>query len=398
MNPILNFISNEWPVDNLSKDPTGNYDLTTEKAKMVAGLTFSVLLLFSTCYLTLKCFIKLIKPTPYPEDFSYHNLLTPTYPLVEGDLPPPPERITVGCINVGHISCWLIASLNLMAATNHFDSLLNLDFPPEHEGEPEELKNLRQTVPYLKIAVNNLRTGKKTDALLINLLLRKIGNVAYVMGQNNRVDMNTHQDPAEFLDRLLSDWNSFALNYHTPPPVRPLILTKYIPINHHQIKGEIREVATEIVNANINEDYLDPKTAIHLNRAIKTTDILNFEISNGDFLPFRKIDHLDRSNTRLIVSVKRNQSGKTVVNPIEIDNDGNVTLRKQKYHVVGCFIHRGDQNFGHWFYIEANQNGKYYSHNDHIVSEITSKNSNSSLLGIESMKYGTIFFLEKIQV
>jgi hypothetical protein len=66
--------------------------------------------------------------------------------------------------------------------------------------------------------------------------------------------------------------------------------------------------------------------------------------------------------------------------------------------VRAALVHEGEQlNLGHWFYVAAAADGKFYRHSDSNVREIEKGRFRSlQAAGIEELRKGTIFFLEKV--
>lgn len=324
-------------------------------------------------------------------------------------------RITVGCTNVG-ASCWLNASLNLMAGTTHFDDLLNFSFPPEQPGDSTEATKLRELVPFLKTAVNNLRTAIPVNGALARVILQKIGKARYVLDENMQVNMRIQHEPAEFFQQLLQDWYVYSqtTSNNCQPPLRPNILTKYEPIgNHGRSKATVCRSSEGIIDVGINPnlshthlndaDLVDQNACLDLDSIIRTTQEEIFELDGNDTTEraeFRRIDFFDKNNRRAIINVKRRAAANVRLgNPININPDCTVTLGGEPYRIQGSLIHHGDAHWGHWFYVEANKtDGKFYAHNDSDVYEVPSLNGSRSEGGIGALRRGNIFFVEKIAV
>lgn len=285
---------------------------------------------------------------------------------VAGDLPGVPVGgITGGCVNRGN-SCWLNASLKLMAAQNHFDPLLNAKFSEPKSEDSESLKNLRQVVPFLKIAVNQLRSGGTVSQVQGDALLAGVAAAKYVTGKDNKeVDVTGQHDGAEFLESLLADWAKLAEG--EIPGVEP-----YKKPIFNQDANESRPIVT-IIPQNKNE----------------------IDMSNPHFLP-------DPSPETIMVNVQRPiAKDETFVGTERCDadlaikkykNDYLITLNDKNYKIKGMMTQTGGVDAGHWTYLEIRGSGKVYSHSDMEVKEISEDQA------VEQLKKGSILYLEKFSL
>lgn len=324
------------------------------------------------------------------------------YPFLATPLPLPPERITEGCTNLG-LSCWLNASINLMAGTSYFDPLLNSDF--SGLGGTKEENNLRELVPLLKIAVNELRLGRSLQADLAIVIRNSILFMEHVEGQS---------DPADFMQRILNDWDTISQSSkypnRFPAPPKAHIRYDYTPVGHSMSK-QPKPRTEPIVDAQIAPNHLlkqlQNNTPIDLSFVLKERRFKKFESDSTTMQNYRQVQYVDIDATdRLIVNLKRViwlPTGKVrASNPLQIDLDGTVTLSggknlKQKYAVRASLVQTGAIDIGHWYYIEAHQNGKFFEHNDSRVFEIPMGNERSlRMAGLNRLREGTIFFLEKV--
>lgn len=287
---------------------------------------------------------------------------------VAGDLPGVPVGgITGGCVNQGN-SCWLNASLKLMAAQNHFDPLLNAKFSEPKSEDSESLKNLRQVVPFLKIAVNQLRSGGTVSQVQGDALLAGVAAAKYVTGKDNKeVDVTGQHDGAEFLESLLADWAKLAEG--EIPGVEPYKK----PIFDHD-SNESRPLVTIIPKDN------------------------NIDMSDPHFLP-------EQSPDTIMVNVQRhiakNAEDGTFVGTERCDADLAITkyrseyfikLSGHDYKIKGMMTQAGGVDAGHWTYLEIRGSRKVYSHSDMEVKEISEDQV------IERLKKGSILYLEKFSL
>lgn len=330
---------------------------------------------------------------------------SPAYPNVMTDLPPPPSHITQGCQNLG-ATCWFNSSLNLMAGTTYFDALLNADFT--NAGDSEDAVTLRALVPVLKIAVNELRSGRPLNTDLARTCRQAIQETGYMRTTNEggSNDATVQHDAADFIVALLGGWESISVK--TPllvaPPSLPHVTATFKPVGHTDPKTD-RTDRESILYAPLAPLQVQLRTPVFLHRALKPRDIDENVSDMGIRRTYCAKKHIDLNNTeRLIVSVARTQyNGTRAGNLIEINFDGTVKLTGLKkaestYAVKAALIQSGGTNSGHWYYVEANADGKFYEHNDTRVAEVP-QGSNDSLreAGINKLRTGTIFFLEKVQ-
>jgi hypothetical protein len=288
-----------------------------------------------------------------------------------------------------------------MAGTTYFDELLNADINLLQEDTEAE-KNLKLLVPVLKIAVQRLRNNQPLERDLARYLNQQIELTGYMKTTNGgeASDARVQHDPADFFRALLGDWQQCAdlLNAH---PELPTSRSTYKPVGHENPKAPRTDVLT-LINVPINEDQIQLRADIHLDRATAQKAILDVNDDNDVLNTFRKKDIIDVPTTsRAIFNILRSRhDGKRANNSLHINYDKRIKLSKgddaPSYLVKGALIQSGSANSGHWVYLEANADGCFYLHDDENVTECPQGKADSKYIaGLNRLKQGTIFFLEK---
>ena len=337
-------------------------------------------------------------------------------PDVNVPLVPRPEKITVGCESTGN-SCWLSSALNLIAGTTCFEGLLSATFAPEHADESKETRHLREFVAYLKLAVNNLRSGIPVDKPLVKALLNKIADADYIdllERQPNPIEgapatfirkpnnVFNQNDPVELLDSLLIQWHKYSQlpGVKFPAPERPNMKVDYKPIGDHGYTKTVPGSSQSIIRPSITIEEGDT-SALNLDDLISeapwegTFQSLDGQADEKIEAEFERSSYFDPNNKSAVIALKRlsadpfSGTPRYIPNRVDISRKGTVSLGGATYKVTGAFVHHGGAGGGHWFYIEVNRkHNKCYSHNDDRVS--------ADCVGLNALRSGTIFFVEKI--
>ena len=318
------------------------------------------------------------------------------FPPLETDLPPPPTHFTAGCVNLG-TSCWLNASLNMIADTGYFDPLLNCD--------PSVLQSsLRELVPLLKIAVNDLRSNRSPD-----------GDLLFTIREATRPyteNPELQNDPIDLIRGLLSTWTEQSQeNPAVPRSPTFEVEARYKPIGHNSEKPSIKtqETLLEVtcVPDHLQNHFQNPSASIDLNLSIPASFISNLECDDHIYRSYRQSTGVNFANAdRIVVGLRRyiteNGTNKKVSNPLYMNASGTISLLDSKrvrhdYRVRSALVQVGGLHSGHWYYVAATADEKFYKHNDASVHQIDKGRFRSlDAAAIDELRQGTIFFLEKV--